>query len=173
MNQKINTSIKYQYEQISDNIREWEMIDSAGYSVPNGGIEVGIYNFIKGNASLNSNRLMAHLQISNDFSLNTIYDPITNSVLDKDESIAKKMLRHVSVGAELNPFRKNFFLRAGFNFQRREDLNLTSSVTFSGFSFGTGFRIRDIEIDYSRSSYHAKYMINTFSIVTNLSTFGL
>ena len=111
--------------------------------------------------------------ISNDFSLNTIYDPITNSVVDKDESIAKKMLRHVSVGAELNPFRKNFFLRAGFNFQRREDLNLTSSVTFSGFSFGTGFRIRDIEIDYSRSSYHAKYMINTFSIVTNLSTFGL
>ena len=46
------------------------MIDSAGYSVPNGGVEVGIYNFIKGNASLNSNRLMAHIQISNDFSLN-------------------------------------------------------------------------------------------------------
>ena len=69
LNQKINSGIKYQYEQISDNIREWEMIDSAGYSVPNGGVEVGIYNFIKGNASLNSNRLMAHLQISNDFSL--------------------------------------------------------------------------------------------------------
>ena len=70
LNQKINSGIKYQYEQISDNIREWEMIDSAGYSVPNGGVEVGIYNFVKGNASLNSNRLMAHLQISNDFSLN-------------------------------------------------------------------------------------------------------
>ena len=70
LNQKINSGIKYQYEQISDNIREWEMIDSAGYSVPNGGVEVGIYNFVKGNASLNSNRLMAHIQISNDFSLN-------------------------------------------------------------------------------------------------------
>ena len=69
LNQEINTGIKYQYEQISDNIREWEMIDSAGYSVPNGGNEVGIYNFIKGNASLHSNRLMAHFQVSNDFLL--------------------------------------------------------------------------------------------------------
>ena len=69
LNQEINTGIKYQYEQISDNIREWEMIDSAGYSVPNGENEVGIYNFIKGNVSLHSNRLMAHFQVSNDFSL--------------------------------------------------------------------------------------------------------
>ena len=49
------------------------------------------------------------------------------------------MLRHVILGGELNPFRKNLFLRAGFNFQRREDLKLDSSFNLSGFSWGLGF----------------------------------
>jgi len=111
--------------------------------------------------------------ISNDFSLNEIYDPLTNSIVYKDESVAKKLLRHLSIGGELNPFRKSFFLRLGFNFQRREDLDLVSNMTFSGFSFGTGFSIKNIQINYSRSSYHAQHMINTFSVITNLSNFGL
>ena len=64
-------------------------------------------------------------------------------------------------------------LRAGFNFQRREDLKLTSSFNMSGFSFGLGFSIKKIQINYARSAYHSSSMINSFSIVTNLSNFGL
>jgi hypothetical protein len=66
--------------------------------------------------------------ISDDYNLNTIYDPITNTVQVKDETVAKKMLRHVIIGGELNPFRKSFYLRGGFNFQRREDLKLSSAL---------------------------------------------
>ena len=39
-------------------------------------------------------------------------------------------------------FKKNLYLRAGFNFQRREDLKLNSSFNMSGFSFGLGFSIK-------------------------------
>ena len=42
-----------------------------------------------------------------------------------------------------------------------------------GFSFGLGMNVSKIKIDYSRSSYHLSGQINTFSIKTNLSTFGI
>ena len=90
-----------------------------------------------------------------------------------EETVAKKMLRHVILGGELNPFRKSLYLRAGFNFQRREDLRLSSSFSMSGFAWGLGFSVKKVQINYSRSAYHSASMINSFSVVTNLSTFGL
>lgn len=120
--------------------------------------------------------VLRHLNIydiSNDFSLSTIYDPLTNSLIYKDETIVKKMLRHVILGGELNPFRRSFFLRGGFNFQRREDLRPSSIFSMTGFSYGFGFKIKNIEINYSRNALHSASMINSFSIATNLSNFGL
>ena len=111
--------------------------------------------------------------ISNDYNLNTIYDLTTNTIMIKKESVAKKMLRHVILGGELNPFRKSFYLRAGFNFQRREDLKLSSSFSMSGFSWGMGFSVRKIQINYSRSALHSSSVLNSFSLITNLSNFGL
>ena len=83
------------------------------------------------------------------------------------------MLRHVILGGELNPFRRSFFLRGGFNFQRREDLRPSSIFSMTGFSYGFGFKIKNIEINYSRNALHSASMINSFSIATNLSNFGL
>ena len=57
----------------------------------------------------------------------------------KEESIAKTALRHIIIGGELNPFRKSFFLRGGFNFQRRFDLTTVTSPAMVGFSWGVGF----------------------------------
>ena len=111
--------------------------------------------------------------ISDDYNLNTIYDPITNTLQIKDETVAKKMLRHVIIGGELNPFRKSFYLRGGFNFQRREDLKLSSAFSMSGFSWGLGFSIKKVQINYSRSAFHTSSSLNSFSIITNLSNFGL
>ena len=111
--------------------------------------------------------------ISNDYNLNTIYDLPTNTIIIKKETVAKKMLRHVILGGELNPFRKSLYLRAGFNFQRREDLKLSSSFSMSGFSWGMGFSVRKIQINYSRSALHSSSVLNSFSLITNLSNFGL
>ena len=91
----------------------------------------------------------------------------------KEESIAKTTLRHIIVGGELNPFRKSLFIRGGFNFQRRFDLSTVSLPAMVGFSWGIGFRVSKYYFDYSRSSYHLSAVPNSFSIATNLSTFGL
>jgi len=110
--------------------------------------------------------------LSDDYNLNTIYDPITNTVQIKDETVVKKLLRHVIIGGELNPFRKAFYLRGGFNFQRREDLKLSSAFTMSGFSFGVGCSLKKIQINYSRSAFHTASSLNSFSTIINLSSFG-
>lgn len=60
---KINWGFKYQHEKIEDNIREWEAIDSAGYTISNNsdsGLEM--YNFLKGSTSLSSNRITNYIQ---------------------------------------------------------------------------------------------------------------
>jgi len=90
----------------------------------------------------------------------------------KEESIAKTALRHIIIGGELNPFRKSFFLRSGFNFQRRFDLTTVTSPAMVGFSWGVGFKVSKYRFDYSRSAYHLSGVPNNFSIAVNLSTFG-
>lgn len=60
---KINWGFKFQHEKIEDNIREWEAIDSAGYTISNNldsGLEM--YNFLKGSTSLSSNRITNYIQ---------------------------------------------------------------------------------------------------------------
>ena len=91
----------------------------------------------------------------------------------KEESIAKTALRHIIIGGELNPFSKSFFLRGGFNFQRRFDLTTVTSPAMVGFSWGVGFKVSKYRFDYSRSAYHLSGVPNNFSIAANLSTFGL
>ncbi len=91
----------------------------------------------------------------------------------KEESIAKTALRHIIIGGELNPFRRSFFLRVGFNFQRRFDLTTVTSPAMVGFSWGVGFKVSKYRFDYSRSAYHLTGVPNNFSIAANLSTFGL
>ena len=91
----------------------------------------------------------------------------------KEESIAKTALRHLIIGGELNPFRKSLFIRAGFNFQRRFDLSLSSYPAMIGFSWGIGFKMSKFQLNYSRSVYHLSGVTNNFGIAANLSTFGL
>lgn len=59
---------KYQFENIKDEIREWAMVDSAGYAIsPVNNNELNLYEFISGSSSLRSNRLSSYMQISNFF----------------------------------------------------------------------------------------------------------
>lgn len=55
-------SVKYQQELISDNINEWERLDSAGYSLNYDPEEVLVYNLLKTENELTSNRFSAYLQ---------------------------------------------------------------------------------------------------------------
>ena len=111
--------------------------------------------------------------ISNDYSLNSFTNNETGEIELQKESIAKTLLRHIVIGGELNLFKENFFVRGGFDFQRRFDLTIDSYSGMVGFSFGLGINVSKIKFSYSRSSYHLSGNLNTFSINTNLSNFGI
>tara|TARA_B100001250_G_scaffold69116_1_gene55440 strand:+ start:20045 stop:21073 length:1029 start_codon:yes stop_codon:yes gene_type:complete len=115
----------------------------------------------------------------NDFDIKSSYKLTSQTNIEtgeleiKEESIAKTALRHIVIGGEFNPFRRSFFVRGGFNFQRRFDLTTINRPGMVGFSWGVGFRVSKYYFDYSRSSYHLSGVINNFSVGTNLSTFVL
>lgn len=54
--------LTYQKEDIKDKIKEWEMRDSAGYSLPNTGIDVNMYSNLKSDNRINSSRFSGFLQ---------------------------------------------------------------------------------------------------------------
>lgn len=111
--------------------------------------------------------------ISNNYLEPTTTDPISGEEIANEDSFGKKILRHFVLGGELNPGRKNLFIRGGFNFQRRQDMQLSTRPLLVGFSWGLGFRISKFQLNYSRVTYHLAGAANNFSFSTNLSSFGL
>ena len=63
-NHRIQWGIKFQSERIHDKVSEWEMRDSAGYSLPYNNQSIGLYRSIKADNTLNSNRYSGYLQDS-------------------------------------------------------------------------------------------------------------
>jgi len=60
---KIQWGLKYQSERIHDRVNEWEMRDSAGYSLPyNNDRTLELYRSIRADNQLNSNRYSAYIQ---------------------------------------------------------------------------------------------------------------
>ena len=86
------------------------------------------------------------------------------------ERIGKEAISHLIIGVEFVPI-KSFYLRGGYNFQRRNELKIEQRTSFVGFSWGIGVNIKNISINYSRATYHLAGASNHFSISTNLSNF--
>ena len=61
----IDWGLKYQLEHIKDRIREWEMVDSAGYAISPINNDLNLYEFHTGTASIKSSRLSSYIQVSN------------------------------------------------------------------------------------------------------------
>ena len=98
-------------------------------------------------------------------------NPITGEEIQEKIGFFGKTLRHVVIGGEFLPS-KNFNIRIGYNYQRRQELKLTTRGGISGFSWGFGFRISKFHISYSRATYHLAGASNHFTISTSLSSFN-
>jgi len=88
----------------------------------------------------------------------------------KIKNFGNNLMRHLLIGTELN-ISKNFFIRVGYNYQRREELKINTRKGMSGFSFGLGLRIYKFQISYSRASYSIAGASNTFSVAFDLNSF--
>lgn len=69
---QIDWGLKGQYESVIDEYNEWEMIDSAGYSVPQTpSDEIELYELISADNEVESTRLMGYTQISREWKLDS------------------------------------------------------------------------------------------------------
>jgi len=103
---------------------------------------------------------------------NQATDPITGEVL-KDtriEEIADNLMRHIVVGGEFY-IGKFLSLRAGYNYQRRQEMKIETKASTVGFSWGLGIRVSKFQFSYSRSAWHLVGSPNYITITTNLSDF--
>lgn len=66
---KLKWGLVWQYEHITDEINEWNLIDSSGYALPYTGTEVGLNDIVRANNSLSINKLSAYTQYEQNFSL--------------------------------------------------------------------------------------------------------
>jgi hypothetical protein len=82
------------------------------------------------------------------------------------------LFRHLIFNAELSIGKsENLKIRGGFNYFRRQELNLSSIRSMSGFSLGFGLKIKKFTIDYGIGYYHLAGAANHLSIFTNIDRF--
>lgn len=73
-------------------------------------------------------------------------------------------LRHAIVGVELIPH-KNFYLSAGYNYQRRQELKVDTKVSTVGFSWGFGINTSVLNIEFGRATYHLAGSSTNISLI--------
>lgn len=90
------------------------------------------------------------------------------SYLEREEGFGKQIIRHMVFGVELLPS-ENFILRAGYNYQRRQELKFEDRASTVGFSGGFGIKIKRFRLDYAIARYHLAGSSNLFSLSINLN----
>ncbi|HAN17049.1 MAG: hypothetical protein A2X13_05175 [Bacteroidetes bacterium GWC2_33_15] len=91
----------------------------------------------------------------------------SESAIDK---IADGVMRHIIIGLEFMPV-ENLYLRAGYNYRRRQEMIIETRTAMSGFSWGFGLKISKFHINYGRATYHLAGASDHISISTNLESF--
>ena len=98
-------------------------------------------------------------------------DPLTGELIEnKPPSFFNKAMRHVSIGTEVL-LTKNFHLRFGYNYRRRQELKVAARSFVTGLSFGIGLKVKKFRLSYGRSSYHLAGGTNMLTATFNLSDF--
>ncbi len=90
------------------------------------------------------------------------------SFYEPQENFIKQAARHLVLGVELLPS-ENFTIRAGYNYQRRQELKLEEKASTVGFSMGFGVKIKRFKFDFATSRFHVAGSSNLFSIAYNIS----
>jgi len=115
--------------------------------------------------------LALNMQYLNHWDLGTPYPEKSDDELDffeREESFGKQIMRHLVFGAEILPS-ENFIIRAGYNYQRRQELKFNERPGMVGFSAGFGLKIKRFSLDYAISQYHLAGSSNLFFWAININ----
>ena len=80
------------------------------------------------------------------------------------------LMRRFIFGMEFVPS-KIFYVAAGYNFRRRQEMKIEERLSTVGFSWGFGIKVYKFNISYGSARYHLAGTSNHFSISTCLSSF--
>lgn len=97
-------------------------------------------------------------------------DPLTNEPILNQYSLRDNIFSHLHLGTEFL-FSKNFNIRLGYNFRRRQELALDLYKHNVGLSWGFCMKISKFHFNYSRAALHAIGPMHTFSITSKVSDF--
>ena len=78
---------------------------------------------------------------------------------------------HIIIGTEFL-FSKNFNMRFGYDFLSRNNLQPESRPGTTGISWGVGFKVKNLKINYSNSKYHFAGISNNITIIKQLKSFS-
>jgi len=99
------------------------------------------------------------------FDLTYQYNMPSTSENNKTSSgFLENTMRHAILGVELIPH-KNFYFSAGYNYQRRKELEIESKVSTVGFSWGFGINTSFLNIEFGRATYHLAGSSNSVSLI--------
>lgn len=88
----------------------------------------------------------------------------------EEPGFGKKLFFHTKLATEL-VITKNFHIRIGYNYQRREELKLIEKPSMSGFTYGFEFKVNRFRFAYARARYHQAFANNFVTISTNINKF--
>lgn len=153
--------------------RQWKPYDNIREPLPFE-IQLGVSKKLA-HAPFRLNLTAAHLEKWNltytDPNAITV-DPITKAPIEKKKlgAFGDKLARHLVLGGEIL-LSKNFHLRVGYNYERRQELKLEGHTGITGFSFGFGLKVSKFNLSYAYARYHMAGGPNHFTISTNFSEF--
>lgn len=84
----------------------------------------------------------------------------------KIEKYADLTLRHIVIGAEIQPS-PNLFVVLGYNYLQRQELKISSRKGIVGYSIGFGIKIKRFSFAYSLAKYHFAANNHIFTIQFN------
>ena len=90
--------------------------------------------------------------------------PAASETIKVSSGFLENTMRHMILGVELIPH-KNFYFSAGYNYQRRRELQIASKVSTVGFSWGFGINTSLLGIEFGRATYHLAGSSNSFSLI--------
>jgi hypothetical protein len=97
-------------------------------------------------------------------------DPVSTGESKVSSGFLENSMRHVILGVELIPH-KNFYLSAGYNYQRRKELEIESKASAVGFSWGFGINTSFLNIEFGRATYHLAGSSTNVSLIVRPDLF--
>ena len=119
-------------------------------------------------APVNLSLTMQHLNHWDLAYYDTEEDFTPSGLYEREEGILKQVMRHAVLGVEIIPT-SNFTIRAGYNYQRRQELKYEEKLSTVGFSLGFGIKIKRFRFDFATSRFHLAGSSNLFSLAVNLN----